>query len=283
MRFKSALFIIIILWCTPVFASEGQPSSDWTFSLGAKVWYAAWIQQGTDFGSAYVFGPTLSVRRKNISFGGSYLTSSVFSKRVESEFDSSNTRKVDSQRDDIDLYVSYSFNTYFSLALGFKKSMVDVDYEDTWNYDRISGEWILINNDRNHAETMDFSGLGLSVTGLLPIKDTQFFVHWALSFSYMSLKWEAQTDWLQYDFYTEQEYKGHSDFSETDQVWAYGLEINGGYSFSHFVVTIGYRFNEFSTFETEQSVQMSPTVIHDYSRSGEDRFHGPTVTIVFKL
>lgn len=200
---KNSLWILLVLIVLGDMSLCYAQETPFQFSLGLTYWYPKWTTD-TFEGSAGTVGPKLSASYKNFGIGLLYLTGD-FDVEVKSG------QNANASRQDIDIIVQYSINSYFSAGLGFK-------YQ---TYERKS-------SNQKYEESL--TGVGVGIGAYYPISGTPLYLYGNGSYlPTLNINVDSTI--------------GSASSSESGNGYAMNLEIGLGYSFATvpIEIDIGYR------------------------------------------
>jgi hypothetical protein len=250
---KGTVFLMVVFFCTPVFAQEKT-----SFSVTPRVWFASMDLPFEDYASYETFslpmyGATVAVRPSftpNVSFLLTVLTGSGDGEGVFAWNESAN---IDADRTDAELLARYSIpNTSFSLYGGLRYVTFDNDQAGTIVYD-VTGTGVF-DVFRAKTETdiwVAEVGLG-AVANITESGRHRFFSNFTFGMSF--------SDW---------DYSDNEGFASSGDDSAPMIDFNAGYQYSiNERMSLSARYRLFTILsETE--------VIDDVSQDKLVTIHGP--------
>ncbi len=130
---RNLLVFTMIIACS-VFSliHTAYGAEDWGGNLGVAYWKPDWERASTDGETSGIWGPTASIRYKNLIVSAQYFTG---------EFDitvDGGSTEYTADRTDLDIAVSYRFMRYFYATVGYK--LIEFDWDAGYTIDaEISG------------------------------------------------------------------------------------------------------------------------------------------------
>jgi len=212
---------------------------DWGASLGAAFWDASYDKKGDP---ENIWGPTVSLRYKNVTFVGQYFGGS-FDNLEEDDTSRTQTSK---DREDIDLVVSYRFLDYYYVATGYKM----IGWEDRTKISLL-GIKQDINVDYDYEGFV--LGLGASYSFL------NGFLVYGSGWYMPQMDVDFHQEEITYDDPDTSEDEGFVVVSDgTDDGDGLTFEAGIGYSYTpaYLTLLLGYRYQDF-TFDKTKDVEGS--------------------------
>ncbi|MBN1552996.1 hypothetical protein JW979_16090 [bacterium] len=219
------IYLFMVITTVIVFTSISN-AKDWDFRFGLQYWRPDWSYEKDIYeyqaDTSNVYGPAGYIGYKNWGFGVNYFTGNF---DVDVDFDVSSKK-----REDLDIYVTYRFLSYFNAILGYK--LLDFEKVESFDYDL----------------TTSVDGIAIGIAMGYPLAKTRAFVY-GNAFFMPSLSGEES--WkpaysglpsLTYDV----DAKGYNAELGLGYLWAmmedFSLSFKGGYRLQRFKYEYGSDF-----------------------------------------